>query len=807
MSQDIRYALRAITKRPLYALVTIIVLALAIGANATVFTVFNGLFLRPLPYPDDDRLVMVYSSYPKLGVDDAGTSIPDFIDRRDEAPSLESLAMIVPASRTLQGEGRPQQLSMARATPSLFSVLGIAPAVGRGFTEEEATPGADRVVVLSHRLWMTRFGAQSGTIGQDIRLDGESFRVIGVMPEGFNFFESEIDAWMPFAFTPEQAGDGQRGQSIGVSVGRMRPDATLEGLNAELAAIVQRNLERMPQRAGFLEATGFTARAEPLRETRVGDLQQMLLILQGIVAAVLLIACANVANLQLSRIVARRRELSVRTALGADRWRLTRLVLVESLALALIGGTAGLALASGGLKLVRWLGLDRSIEGFEFAVDPTVLGFTAGTSLAAALISALLPVIAMMREDPARVVNEAGRLGGGGRAAYRYRSALVVVQLAISVALLVGAGLLTKSFHRLQQEGPGFDAAGVLSVSVALPQYRYSSTESRAQFYERALEELRALPGVAEAGLTSMLPFSGENSGATIAVDGYSPPPGGAPPAAWLRSISSDYLASLDIPVIEGRDFGADETELVAVVDEVMANRFWPGGSAIGQRVRNDVEPADRWYTVVGVVPFIKHTSLTEDRQTPTIYWHYKQNAPAVGVFTLRSELPPEQLTGAARDAVTRIDPDVALYDAMPMDVRVLRSLGPQRAPMVLTLVFAAVAFTLAVVGIYGVLMWTVTQRVGEIGVRMALGAQVADVVRMILRQGVRLIAVGLAFGVAGALALGRVLSSQMHEVGGFDPGVLTVAVVSLTVAAVFASWLPAHRASRVDPMQALRED
>ena len=813
LRHDLRDALRALARQPMYAAVTILVLALAIGANTTVFSVFNAFFLRPLPYPDDDRLVLVGNAYPKmLGADEdagGGTSVPDYLDRREQARSLENLAIYAPAERTLSGDATPEQLLLTRASPSLFSVLGVQPLAGRSFTDEEATPGNERVIVLSYRLWSTRFGARSDVIGSDVRLDGEAFRIVGVMPQSFAFPNADIDAWVPFAFTPEQATDANRGQDFANSIGRLRPGATIAALNAELDAIIKRNLDAgRLQFPGFVEMTGFTGRAESWRESAVGDLEPMLLLLQGVVLAVLLIACANVANLQLARLTARRREIAIRASLGAAPGRLARLVLFETLVLASVGAAGGIVLALGGLELVRILGLDRASEGFAFVMDAAVIGFTAGTALLAALVAGALPLVVLLRQDLTRVVHEAGRLGGGGRSTHGMRGALVVIQIAASLTLLVGAGMLTKSFYQLQQEGAGFVAENVLTARITLPQARYADDESRVRFYAQALETLGALPGVSEAGFTSILPFSGVNEGSTVFVDGYTQGPGAPPPAAQLRSISEGYLPSLDIPVIRGRNFAAIESERVAIVDDNMARTYWPNGDALGQRVGINLRgESAEWHTVVGVVPAVKHASLAEEASVATIYWHYRQRSEASGVFSLRTTLPSERLTQSARDAILRLDPELALYDVMNLDARLARSLGPQRAPMVLTLVFGAAAFALAVIGIYAVLTWAVTQRIGEIGVRMALGAAAADVVRMVLQQGAKLTVIGLAVGTLGALALGRLMQSQVRDVGAADPLVLGAALTSLAAAALLASWLPARRASRIDPIEALRPE
>jgi predicted permease len=461
------------------------------------------------------------------------------------------------------------------------------------------------------------------------------------------------------------------------------------------------------------------------------------------------------------------------------------------------------------LRLVRALGIDHSGQGFEFAIDAAVLGYSAAAALVAALASSALPLFALHRANLARDVHEAGRLGSGGRHARGLRTALVVVQLSVSVTLLVGAGLLTKSFYRMQQAGTGFNVENVWTARIALPASRYASPEARAMLFGRALEELAALPGVVDAGFTSHLPFTPNNWEGSYAVDGYTPPAGAPPPHARHRAISEGFLPSLDIPVVRGRNFAATEAERVALVDENLANKYWPGADPLGQRVAIDIVDSEpQWHTVVGVVPAIKHTSLTEDPNKETVYWHYRQNDQITGgVFTLRTTLAPEQLSRVASETIRRIDPGLVLTDAMSMDERVIRTLGPQRTPMVLTVAFAAMALTLAVIGIYGVLSWSVAQRFGEIGVRMALGARGNDIVLMIIKQGGRLIGIGLALGFAGALALGRAMTSQIYEVSAADPAVFAIALIVLASAALFASWLPARRAARIDPIRALRQE
>jgi predicted permease len=807
MFQDARQTLRSLAKRPLSSVLAVIIFALAISVNTTVFSVFNGFFLRPLPFPEDDRLVVISMSLPKIGVADGGTSIPGYLDWRANAAALEHAAIYSPESRTLRGSELPEQIDITRASPSFLSVLGIAPTLGRGFTEDEAAPGNESVILLSHRLWTTRFGSRGDIVGRELQLDDDLFRVVGVMPEGFAFPDRDVDAWVPFAYTSRDAAIDQSFNGVHQGIGRLRRDATLDSLNTQLDFLARASLQRLPQLAPFAEASGYTVRAREFRDYGVGDLEQRLLALQVLVLAVLLIACANVANLQLSRMVGRRKELAVRAALGAGMRRLAKLVVIESVGLALVGAIAGLMFAYGGIELVRVLGLERASKGFDVQLDATVLVVTLSAALVAALLSAVLPLLMLRRDDFARVVLESGRATLCSPATQRWRNALVVMQISAGIALSVGAGLLTKAFYQLQERGPGFEAVGIWSAAFVLPLTRYGESADQARFIAEVLDELRSLPGVNGAGFTTALPFSGQNTGATVVVDDYAPVSNGPPPASQLRSIDDGYFEALGIPVVMGRNFAATEAERVAIVDESFAKTHWPNGNALGKRVRSGDDSPDDWYTIIGVVPHVKHESFSSDQFEHTLYWHYAQRPQAAGSLVLRSSLPADSFTTPARAAVARLDPGLALYDVVPMDERVLRALGPERASMVLTLAFAIIAVALAVIGVYGVLAWSTAQRVGEIGVRMALGAQRARVVWMILGQGARMIALGLLLGTVGAIALGRLLAARIPEVDAVDPLVIAVAAFSLAAAAFAASWLPAHRAGQIDPMQALRDE
>jgi predicted permease len=805
--QDLRYALRAFRTRPLHAGVTVLVLAIAIGANTTVFSLINGLFLRPLPYPDGDRLVMVHSAYEKLGLTDAGTSIPDYLDRRAQAQSLTELGIYRVAGRALAGEGPTQEVAVALASPSLFGVLGIAPQLGRAFTEQEATPGNDNVAVISHDLWVQRFGGRADIVGKEVRLNGQTLQIVGVMPAGFAFPTRSVQLWVPYAFTPQQASDAGRGIESSTSIGRLKPGATIAQLNSELGVIAHRVADRLPKIQEAITVAGFTGKAQPWRQAEVGDLSQLLFVLQATVLAVLLIACANLANLQIARLTSRRRELTLRTTLGATRAKLLRLVLTEAIVLSTVGAGVGLLVAYGGLTLVRALGLDRTGQGYTFGFDLRVLGFTAGIAMVAALGAGLLPALGVIRTSTAGIAHDSGRRAAGSRAARAMRGTLVVVQIAASVTLLVGAGLLTRTFYELRSAGAGFVAEGVWTARVALPPNRYADGAAISRYFDRALPELMALPGVSAIGFTSELPFGGGNSQTSTVIDGYQPTDGVAPPHAQERIVNEGFFPSLGIRVLRGRNFSATEPERVAIVDENLAHKYWPDGNALGQRLRRMLDPEDQWYTIVGVVPAVKHGTLADDPRKETVYWHYLQRPARNVAFTVRTTLAPDQLTRAASAAALHIDPDVPLFGVTPLNVLLQQSIGPQRAAMILTLLFAATAFTLAVIGIYGVLTWAVAQRVAEIGVRVALGARTTDVVRMVLTQGGRLIALGLVIGGAAAVALGRVLATQIQTVSALDPLVFAVAIGGLGAAALIASWLPARHAASIDPMQALRSE
>lgn len=822
LANDLRYSARSLLSRPGFLSVAVLTLALGIGANTAIFSVLHGLFLAPLPYAGGERLVDVYNTYPTSNLDYAGTSIPDYLDRKQQASSLEDLALYSGANLNLADSGSvPERLLATRATPSLFSTLSVSAALGRVFGDEHAVPGSDKVVVLSHALWRNRFNDDPDIVGRELRLSGESYQVLGVMPEGFGFPSREIQLWVPFAFSAEQRGDFERGNEYSQAVGRLREGASIAKLNAELDAIVARNAERISGIAGlnetqaaqaarfveFLRGGNFTGRAQSLRELQVGQTRPLVLILQGAVALVLLIAAANVANLLLARLVSRQKELSVRNALGASRARIARQLVGESLIVALAGGGAGLLLALGLIETLPRLGLDAAIQRYPISLDLPVLGFALGISLLTGLLAALIPVLSLIRSDLGRQINDAGRLGGGGRVAGLSRNLLVVTQMALATALLVGAGLLLRSFVSLQQASPGFAPQGVLSAMLSLPGNRYPDVDSRARLLDEILREARNLPGIEHAGWTSSLPFSGSNSQGSYFIDGREVADTSASPHANQRMVSDQLFASLGIPLKQGRVFGPGdhaEAEPVVVIDEVLVDKYFPDQSPIGQRIRRGIDAP--WATVVGVVGTVKHGSLRDTPGKETIYWPHRQAALGFGALVLSgpNALAADTAEGL-RAALARVDPELPLYSVMGMPQRIAMSLDTQRAPMNLVGAFAGVALLLSAIGIYAVLAFSVSQRTGELGVRMAIGAGRREILGLVLGHGARLVAVGLGIGIGLALLLGQLAKTQLFGVAPWDPLTFLVVPLLLALIALLACWLPARRASRIDPLVALR--
>jgi predicted permease len=808
---DLRFGLRSLLAKPGFAAAAILTLALGIGANALVFTLIDGVYLSELPYRNAGELVDVYASSSKFGGGIDNVSIPDYVDLHSGVPALADSALYTDASFNLVNGGTPERLQGLRATPSLFSTLGVAAAKGRVFSNDEALPGKDRVVVLSDALWRNRFDADPAVLERSLRLDGEDYRVIGVLPPRFMFPRVEAGLFVPFAFKPDQLVDDQRGVNYSSIVARLAPGATIAQVESQAAAVVQRNVERTGAMgdgsyAQWVDETGARFGARPLREQLSGGNADELPLLQGAVALVLLIALANVANLLLTRLTARQAELAVRTALGARRRDVARQLLAEALLLSTAGGLLGLAGAWFGVQLVGGSGLLPA--WVQFALDWRALAFTFGVTMFACLMFGLAPALLSARAQPQSALRDSGRLGGGGRGARRARATLVVVQLALAVALLASAGLLLRSFANAAQQSPGFSSARVLTAHLALPKAKYADAPAQARVLRRMLDVVHGLPGVEAVGATNRLPFSGENGGIVFRIEGRDDK-GGLPHAA-TRSVDENYFTTLQIPVLRGQAFSTADWQAQTkniVVDETFAQRYFPDGNAVGKRITLGSTPGGDAYTIIGVVGNVKHADLTAPNSRPTFYFNLGTQ-PAESVFlALRTHDLSPAFIDALRAAVRSVDAEQPLFNIDTLDQRIALSLTGRRVPLQLLGLFAACALLLAAIGIYGVLAFGVEQRTAEIGLRMAIGADSARVRRGVLIDGARLIGSGIGIGLLGALAAGFALKSRLFDVAPVDPISLIAVAVLLASTAFGACWLPARRAARLDPLVALRHE
>lgn len=804
---DFRLALRALFARPGFTAAAVLALALGIGANAVIFSVIDALMLRSLPYPNADRVVSIDHAYVKTGTY-GGSTIPDYLDQRTQAASLAEVAIYQFASFSLGTDGAPLRLIGLRATPSMFPTLGTQPLLGRSFTDDEAVAGRDRVAVVSYDVWQNQFAGEHAIIGRDVPLNGETYRVIGVMPKGFFFPERDVQVWTPYTIAPEERSDAERGNSNVQSIGLLAPGASVVQLETELHTITARNAARSSQLRDDYTAKGFVINAEPLQQAWFGDLRGTLWLLQGFAALMLLIAVANVANLVLVRFSARRRDFALRSALGADRMRLDRQVVIETSLLAMLGGCIGLLLASVATPMLGRVdfALTQRWSAIELGTGPTAIAFVLGLSLAVGLLLGAITVLSLRNArgfDLLRASGHAGTASEGGRT----RNALVIGQFALTLVLLVAAGLLLRSFQRLLDTDPGFASGNLLTARLSLPKAAYADVAARSDYYERLLSATRALPGVEMAAYTESLPFDGHTGLSDYVAEGYAGSDAQTL-VAQRQSVDEAYFSTLGIPLLEGRAFGAGDTATsppVVIVDETLAKHLWPDHSALGQRLREgDDSP---WMTVVGVARAVNQNDLAETRTRDAMYWPVRQRAKTFGELVVKSSLPPATLIPALRMAALSVDAALPIYDIQTLDERIAHSLDWRRAPMTLLGAFAALALLLAGIGIYGVLAFTMGRRTSELGVRMAIGANAGNVLRLVIVDGMRLCSVGVAIGLLGAVAIGQLMRAQLYGVGAADPLVFAAVIGVLTVTALLACWWPAQRAARLNPVVALRSE
>ena len=805
---DIRYAIRNLRRQPVFAAVVLLTLALGIGGNTAIFSLLYQLLLRPLPYPAAERLVFVWNSYPKMGLPQASVSIPDYLDRLEQAPSIEAGTLFTTRSLNLAADGRPEQLRALAVTPSFFHTLQRQPQLGRAFGDADAQPGADHFAILTAGLWGSRFGGDQSIVGREIRLDGETYRVVGVLPSDFELPSREVSLLVPFSFTPEQRADGERGREFSQMIARLRPGASIEGLRAEMATIVSRNAIRLPERRAFAEASGFSGLAVPIRDQLVGDVRAPLYILQAGVLLVLLIACVNVANLLLMRVSSRRRELAIRCTLGAASGRIVRQLLTESLVLSMGGAAIGVLLGLVGIRALLALAA-RDLPGtVDASLHGSVVAFTIVLAIVTGLVFGIVPALAVVRGDAAAFLKEdGGSRGTAGRGSARLRVALVVVETALALVLLVGAGLLIKSFADLRAVHPGFSSVNVLTATMSLPEAKYS-TQDRAAFWDRLLERARALPGVTQAGLTSNIPLSGNVSSGSYTIVGYTPAPGETPPHGRQEVVGGDYFAAMQIPLVAGRTFDerdGPDSQQVVVIDEYLVKRYFNGIEPLGRQIRRG-GPTSPLITIIGVVGTINAIDLTQPVGKERLYYPIAQARRPMMTLMLKTGVAPETLVSQVRDAVLQIDPEQPIANVRTMDEWVSQSLATRRAPMMLLTVFGIVALLLAAVGTYGVLAFGVAQRGRELGVRQALGASRGAILTLVLSQGLVTAAAGAGLGLLGALALTQFLRSQLFGVAPRDIGVLVSATVLLLAVSAAACGIPAWRATRIRPAEALRD-
>ncbi|MET0645299.1 MAG: ABC transporter permease [Pyrinomonadaceae bacterium] len=798
LAQDFKYGLRTMRRAPGFTAVAVLTLALGIGANTAIFSVVNAVLLRPLPYRDPARLVTVLHDGWKP------VAPANFLDWREQSRSFESIAAAQLWSLTMTGNDRPEQLSVLQTSAEIFQVLGVDAALGRTYAAGEDQPGHEHVVVLSHRLWQRRFGGAPDVVGREVTFDGEPYTVIGVMPPDFQFapfWATHAEAWLPLNLG--QRVTDRRGQSLRVFA-RLKNAVTREQAQAEMETINSRLAEQHPR-----ANEGLTVSVDPLHEKVVGKSRPALLVILGAVGFVLLIACANVANLMLAKAAARRKEIAVRIALGAGRLRVIRQLLTESLLLSLAGGGAGLLLAYWANTALASFGPDTLPRVQTVGLDASVLAFTLGLSVVVGLLFGLAPALRATKTDLTDSLKDRARGSTADRRHERVRQLLVVGEIALSLVLLVGGGLMMRSFLRLTSVDPGFDPSGVMVLTVPLAGARYSTDEQRAAFFGRLTTQVSTLPGVKSASAINHLPLDGDVWTFNFTLEGRPEPPGGERPSAVYRVVRPDYFRTMGAALLKGRDFterdGATSPGVV-IVNEALARRHWPGEEPLGKWMTvggGGINPRE----VVGVVGDVKQGEWSSEPQPEMYLPHTQAASPRSMTLVIRASSGLPELEPAVRREVWAIDKDLPVSQAESMDDVVADSVGQQRFNTLLIGVFAAAALILAAAGVYGVMSYAVAERTHEFGVRMALGARGRDVLGMVIRQGLVLTLFGLTLGLAGALALARVLTGILYEVSPTDPLVFGVVALALTLSALLACYVPARRATKVDPMLALRHE
>ena len=801
---DLRFGLRMMLRSPGFTFIALLTLTLGIGANTAIFSVVNTVLLRPLPYHDPNRLVVLWESQEQ--VDQESPSLPDFVDWRERNQSFEQMAIARRDNANLTGTGEPERLLVRQVTSNFFSTLGVTPRLGRAFSVEEEQAKAP-VVLLSNSLWKRRFGSDPGLVGKPVTLYDQQFTVIGVLPPEFQFY-TPADVFVPLSFMPDRLKQAREEHGLIVAVARLKPGVTKQQAQSEMDVIAEALQQEYPKTNKDVRVT-----INSIYMDMVGDVEPSLLVLLGAVAFVLLIACANVANLLLARSAARQKEIAIRSALGASRIRVVRQLLTESVALSLTGGSLGLLVAMWGADLLIAVIPNNVAWITEIALDRNVFGFTLAASVITGIIFGMVPALHASSPDLNETLKEGGRGSTGGR--QRARSVLIVTEVALALVLLIGAGLMLQTFSRLRRIDAGFNPKNLLSVMLSLSPVKYSEGPKARAFFKELEQRIATLPNVENAAFTTSVPLSGANV-TSLLLDSESFTSYGDNRLTVQSSVGVGYFQTMNMPILKGRSFTEQETDktpLVAVIDENMARDLFPDKDPIGQHIKVD-EGIIR-FEVIGVVGHIKHLSWEGDSQSKVRYQMYSNYnqipdewfAQVTRTMSLvaRTRSDPATIIPAIRRQVSEVDSDQPIYNLKMMDELISNSMSQQRFAMALLVVFGLVAILLAGVGIYGVTSYSVTQRSHEIGIRMALGARRADVLNMVVTQGLRLVLIGIAIGLGGAFALTRVMTGLLFGVSATDPITFLITSLGLTCVALTASFIPAVRATRVDPMVALR--
>ena len=805
--QDLRYGVRVLLKKPSFTSIAIVTIALGVGANSAIFSVVNAVLLRPLSYLNSEQLVMIWGKLPAHGLEKLSASGPEFVDYRERNHALSSIAAYTSSGRNLTGAGEPERVTTTFVTAGFFSVLETLPWRGRTFVAEEDQPGHDQSVILSYSIWQRRFAGDDSIVGQSITIDGKVHVVVGVMPPDFEFPDADTQIWKPIAFTAEDLSEDERGSHYLSLIARMKPGVQFEQAQADVASIAAGLQKEHP--GHYEEGSGWSASVVGLHEETVGDVRLTLLVLLSAVGFVLLIACANVANLVLARTATRQREMAIRSALGAGRLRIIRQVLTESLSLSLSGGALGILVALWGKELLASLSPANLPRLKEVSIDSRVLLFTLAISVFTGLVFGIVPALQASNLNLSEALKESGSKSTASKSRLRLRGLFVVGEIALAMVLLVGAVLMIRSLNALQRVEMGFDPSNVLTMRLSLPRSVYSEPRRQRAFYDQVINRIEALPEVNSAGVVNFLPLSGTGNQRNISVEGQPE----NPINVEFRISNPGYFRAIGIELRLGRLYDEHDREnstYVAVVNEAFLRIFLPDQDPLGKRIKmGGMNSPFQWLSIVGVVKDLKHRGLDVEAK-PEMYVPYSQpplpdwNIQSMFV-AVRTKNEPKGLIGAARGIVQEIDKDQPIYGVSTMQQLLGKSLAPRRFNMLLMGMFSAIALALASIGIYGVMSYSVTERTREIGIRMALGARTGDVLRMVVKQGVTLTLLGVGIGLAASFALTRLIESLLFKVSAADPLTFALIPILLTGAALGASVVPAHRATKVDPMIALR--